>query len=111
MDALWPDADLEKGRQSYRTHCSYLRQALGPDCLETTHESIRLALPRATLDQRVQLRHAHSSPSPALWEAALESVGEGEFLPEFVYEDWASAEREDLHRLRDELRERLITIR
>ena len=30
MDALWPDADLEKGRQSYRTHCSYLRQALGP---------------------------------------------------------------------------------
>ena len=109
VDALWPDADLEKGRQSYRTHCSYLRQALGPDCLETTHESVRLVLPRATLDQRVQLRRAHASTSPELWEAALQNVGDGEFLPEFLYEDWSAQERDTLHRLRDELCRRADT--
>lgn len=105
--ALWPDAEPEKARQSYRTHCTYLRQALGEGCLESTQELVRLLLPEAHFDERALLTEAHRSDDPMLWEQALEAVGEAEFLPEFTYDDWAQAERERLHRLRQELRLRL----
>ncbi|MGC4042616.1 MAG: hypothetical protein QM758_02310 [Armatimonas sp.] len=106
-DMLWPEADIEKARQSYRTHCSYLRQALGADCLETTHESVRLVLPGIVDDDRSQFLRAHASDSPLLWLAALERVGDAAFLAEFPYEDWADAARETMHRARRELRLRL----
>jgi DNA-binding SARP family transcriptional activator len=104
---LWPDSDEEKGRQSYRTHCTYLRKALGDTCLETTQEKIRLVIPSASFDDRHVLVHAHASDDPLLWEEALAHAGAAEFLPEFAYEDWALPERERLHRLRQELRLRL----
>lgn len=104
---LWPDSEEEKGRQSYRTHCTYLRKALGDTCLETTQEKIRLVMPSASFDDRHVLVRAHASDDPLLWQEALNHVGAAEFLPEFAYEDWALPERERLHRLRQELRLRL----
>ena len=104
---LWPDADEEKGRQSYRTHCTYLRKALGDDCLETTQEHVRLVLPAVRFEDRQVLLSAHAGEDSLLWAHALLVVGTREFLPEFCYDDWALPEREHLHRLRQELRLRL----
>ncbi len=106
-DTLWPEADIEKARQSYRTHCSYLRQALGADCLETTHESVKLVLPGIVDDDRAHLLRAHTSDAPLLWTAALERIGDAPFLAEFPYDDWADVARDTLHRARRELRLRL----
>ncbi len=104
---LWPDANEDKGRQSYRTHCTYLRKALGEDCLETTLETVRLVLPSVRFEDRQVLLSAHASDEPLLWEQALAVASNQEFLPEFCYDDWALPERERLHRLRQELRLRL----
>lgn len=107
VEALWSGADAEKGRQSYRTHATYLRRALGEGCLEATQERVRLLLPEPCFDDRQLLLRAHESEDPTLWRHALLVVGEEEFLPEFAYEDWAVLERERLHRVRQELRLRL----
>lgn len=92
--ALWPDAELESGRNRLKQALSMLRKRLGP-IFETSHFGIRL-LPGAVETDTAQ------------WEALIgqgrlreaEALWRGELLPGF-YEDPLALERERLAALRD----------
>lgn len=114
--ALWPDLSSHRGAAALRTTLHELRRALQPEIapddaasvIAADSERIELRLgPRDALDL-AELR-ALGTAADASLDARLgrieaaDAVGDGEFLAEWPYEEWALAPREEVAALRARL--------
>lgn len=101
IDTLWPDADLEVGRNRLRNALAVLRAALRPagcaDIVEASREALRLAPSACAVDVHL-FREAVSRHQ---WLEARD-LYRGELLPGH-YEDWIETERAALDTLRERI--------
>lgn len=108
IEMLWPEVSPERGRRRLRNVLARLRACAGP---VVVREADKLALgPAVLLDSanfEAQVHRAADSlrsggADAASRQAAREALRlySGEFLPEDLYEEWASVPRERLARLR-----------
>ncbi len=115
VDALWPDAPVDVSRARLRNILSRSRKMAGPILLRE-RESIRLschvhvdvAVFEEQADAALRLSSGDLTAAAAAAHLALAQYG-GEFLPANRYEDWATAPRERIERLRLALLELLAS--
>ncbi|MES2461635.1 MAG: tetratricopeptide repeat protein [Armatimonadota bacterium] len=88
-DLLWPDADFEAARASFRVTLSHLRKALGDDFLDTTRDSVGI---RALFT--CDATEFQQAVGAKRWTEAAR-LYRGELLPGF-WDDRILAERERL---------------
>jgi DNA-binding SARP family transcriptional activator len=99
-DLLWPDTDPERARGALRRTLSSLRAVVGPECLEATHDHVRL-IKGHTISVDVDRFRALREDGDL--ERAVE-IFAGAFLEGFVvrgapdFEEWAQREGEALRR-------------
>jgi DNA-binding SARP family transcriptional activator len=109
VDALWPDADLEAGRNRLRTTLSRLRSEAGDvvvrdgDTLSLAFD-LRVDLHEFEREARRALALGQAEPSLAVAVAASAiSRYRGDLLPEDPYEPWLERPRERAKRMALEL--------
>ena len=67
---IWPDADTIDGRNAFRVACTYIRNAVGFECIERSEERVRLHFNVPCFNDLVELRRlarfgvAHLPPLP-----------------------------------------------
>ena len=102
MEALWPELDPTAAANNLHQVVHVARRALGADAV-SLHEELLTLRARVDVDDfEGAAKEARRACSPGAYRAAL-SLYAGELLPENRYDDWASARREELGRLHDDL--------
>ncbi|MBC7805384.1 MAG: tetratricopeptide repeat protein, partial [Akkermansiaceae bacterium] len=99
-DLLWPDADFDDARASFRGTLSHIRKALGTDFLQTTRDTVGIAAP-FTCDATDFERAVNAKR----WKDAGQ-LYRGELLPGF-WDDWVLAERQRLETLFDTVQQKI----
>lgn len=106
-DDLWPDLGPDEARNALRVAASYVRKALGLDCIQIHDGMIRLTLPEGAWVDHLQLRWASRSQDPEAWARALEEVGDERPLAD-ISELWALDLRLTLEQRKQTLADRLL---
>ncbi|MCO1660360.1 BTAD domain-containing putative transcriptional regulator [Pseudonocardia humida] len=119
LDALWPDAVPDSGRQALQTHVSRLRGHLGPAAarLRTTEAGYRLDLGPDQLDvaqarelldgARAAARHDPADAAARLWRA--HALWRGPVLPDLAGIGPIATAVQGCARLRQEIVDALVT--
>jgi DNA-binding SARP family transcriptional activator len=109
IDALWPDADLDAGRNRLRTVLNRLRsdggEVVGRDGeVLALHPDVRVDL--VQFEQEARRALALGADEPALAVAVARSAlarYRGDLLPDDLYEPWAERPRDQARRIALEL--------
>src|SRR5258708_20114630 len=108
IELLWPDGDPATGAANLRSTLTALRKALEPiEIIVTDRESIAI---RNDVDLWTDvnafedaLRRAGTAFNPLPLFDAANALYRGDYLPDDMYEDWATGCREELRRAWTEL--------
>lgn len=113
-ELLWPESDPEAAAVNLRTTVYAIRRALAPPGVGETSELLVIdrdsvaLLPQArvwtdadALEQALAQAREATDPLPLLREA--DALYAGDYLPDDLYEDWATERRESLKRSWSEL--------
>jgi tetratricopeptide (TPR) repeat protein len=101
IDGLWPDADLDTGRNRLRNALAVLRAALRPAGCEHMIEATRDALRLSASGCAVDVHLFREAVARHQWLEAR-NLYRGELMPGH-YEDWVEAERATLDTLRERI--------
>jgi DNA-binding SARP family transcriptional activator len=98
LEALWPELEPDLAQQRFHHTTSSLRRALEPELpdkfpsryLSAREGQISLRLPEGS---QVDYEDFEDHCKHKEWEAAL-AIYQGDFLPDYLYADWATAHRQ-----------------